>query len=181
MRLARLKEYLYVKKNCRKALRMTFDIQDHGILDIFVIAPKHQWNRANPYILIINGDTMMPIGVSWAVLLQRLAVRLEEYGSERIDQDNYEILVEEAMLDAKVIYPAMHYKEIRKEMQTLLNRIARQEKMVPIHRYHPIRSQKEYRDGFKKIDPILWMQKDRNEVPHRIFKVAQLNRLRKGV
>ena len=179
MKLVRLKEYLYIKKNLSTIQGLSIDSKNAGILRLFMVPPSKQWDRTIPYILIINGQKMLPVGVSWAVMLHRLMKRMQEYGSLVIDKDNYEIIIEEALLDTKVIYPAMHMKELRKEMKTFLDELRHQETMVPVHAFHPIRSEKIYAESFKKAGNEIWQYPDSTIAKSQSYKVEKINGMRK--
>ena len=180
MKVVRLKEYAYIKKYMSKTQGISIESKNAGLMRIYMVPPKRQWNRMIPYLLIINGQKMMPVGISWAVMFRCLIDRLANYPSQTIDRDNYEILIEEAIVDTKSVYPAMHIQELRKEMNVFLDELTRQDKAVAINAFHPIRSEKEYEQSFKKAGNAVWQFPDSTIARKESIKLEKINGMRKG-
>ncbi|MGN1116892.1 MAG: radical SAM protein, partial [Candidatus Ornithomonoglobus sp.] len=121
MNIVRMKEHSFIKKHLRCVRHVTLDPKGPGVVRIHMIPPDTSWNRAVPYILVLNGQYLLPIGVSWAIMLSCFIDRIEEAGSGvRYDVD-WDAAIKKTVADTRKIYPAMTSANIRKELVKLLD------------------------------------------------------------
>lgn len=125
MRLVRLKEYRYIKKHLRAVRHITLDPYGPGVVRVHMIPPKTSTNRLVPYVLILNGQDVFPIGVSWAIMLSCFIDEMEPYHGKELTKEDWNKLTELTILDTKKLYPALENSFIRSELNKLLHTLKR--------------------------------------------------------
>lgn len=121
MRLVRLKEYLFIKKHLREVRHITLDPYGPGVVRVHMIPPKTATNRLVPYVLILNGQDVFPIGVSWAIMLSIFIDKMEPYHGTELAQEDWNRLTELTVTETHKIYPALKQSFIRSELKDMLH------------------------------------------------------------
>lgn len=120
MRLTRTQERKYVRKNLREVRHITLNPKEPGVVRVHMIPPKTVWDRRAPYLLILNGQYLLPIGISWAIMLDCLIRRLEPTDGQVVEKADWTTLIWDAVNDTAKVYPAMKPTDVRKEMDRLI-------------------------------------------------------------
>lgn len=121
MKLARLAERRYVKRHLSCVRHITLDPGGPGVIRIHMVPPSGAWNRSVPWLLILNGQDILPVGLSWAILLGCFMDRLEPFEGQELDQKTWDGVLDDTVRDTKKVYPAMTEKLIRQELRKLLD------------------------------------------------------------
>lgn len=121
MRLVRLREYLYIQKHLRVVRHTTLDPYGPGVVRVHMIPPKTATDRLVPYVLILNGQDVYPIGVSWAIMLSIFIDAIGPYHRKELAQEDWNRLTELTVTETQKIYPALERSFIRSELKELLN------------------------------------------------------------
>lgn len=134
MRLARSAERAYVKKYLREVRHITLDPRGPGVVRVHMIPPKTTWDRAVPYLLILNGTYILPVGMSWAILLDTFIRSTEKLEGKPIPEKVWQDVITRSVDVTAAVYPSMEKKDIRRELIRLLDAlsaVARGEKELP--------------------------------------------------
>lgn len=121
MRIVRLKEYLYIKNHLRSVSHITLDPYGPGVIRVHMVPPKTAYDRRIPYVLILNGQDILPIGVSWAILLQNFIEAMTPYDNRELTDERWNTLIQQAVTKTNEIYPALTEAFIRDELRKLLD------------------------------------------------------------
>lgn len=121
MRLVRLKEYLYIKKYLRTVRHITLDPYGPGVVRVHMVPPKTSADRRVPYVVILNGQDIVPIGVSWAILLSNFMDAMQPFDARELQTDDWSALIEKTIAQTKKVYPALTESFIRGELKDLLH------------------------------------------------------------
>ena len=121
MKLARLAEYRFVREHLGCVRHITLDPGGPGVIRIHMVPPSRPWNRAVPWLLILNGQDILPVGLSWAILLGCFMDRLEPFEGQELDQKTWDGVLDDTVRDTKKVYPAMTEALIRGELRKLLD------------------------------------------------------------
>lgn len=120
MKLSRWAERRYVKKHLRCVRHITLNPNGPGAVRIHMVPPKQGWNRAVPWLLVLNGQDILPVGLSWAIMLSCFMDHLEPYAGRELDETTWDEVLDGTVEDTRKVYPAMTGKLIRGELQKLL-------------------------------------------------------------
>ena len=75
------REKWYEWKNWREMVHTTWNPKDPGAVRIHLIPPKFQLFRFVPSVAILNGNQIIPVNESWAILLTEF-IRPQMYSSD---------------------------------------------------------------------------------------------------
>jgi len=121
MKLARLAERRFVKKNLRCVRHITLDPGGPGVIRIHMIPPEKSWDRTVPWLLILNGQDILPVGLSWAIMLSCFMDRLQPYEGRELAESEWDAVLTDTIGDTQKVYPVMPEDLLRKELQKLLD------------------------------------------------------------
>ena len=71
-------EERYRRKHLSCVRHITLDPKGHGVVRIHMIPPRQDAADA-PFLLLLNGDKLVPLNLSWAILLANFMDRLEPF------------------------------------------------------------------------------------------------------
>jgi len=120
MKLARLAERRYVKKHLGCVRHITLDPGGPGVIRIHMVPPSGAWDRSVPWLLILNGQDILPVGLSWAIMLGCFMDRLQPYEGRELEEEAWDAVLDGAVKDTQAVYPAMTKKLIRGELNKLM-------------------------------------------------------------
>ncbi len=116
----------------------TFNPEGPGVVRIHLIPPKFRLFRSNPYIVILNGYYLLPVGYAWALLLARFMEEVSRYDGKPIRDEDEETILHNTISAMHRIYPTVSKELFRQDLAALLEvlfAVARgNDPQVPIER-----------------------------------------------
>lgn len=109
--LAQHREYKSGVKHC------TFNPAEPGVVRIHLIPPKFNLFRSSPYLAVLNGYYILPIGYSWAVLLSAFMDEVNKFDGKPISESDYEKIENAAVKRMITVYPSTSKKVIKKDLE----------------------------------------------------------------
>lgn len=98
-----IKEINYKRKKLRGVVHTTLNPEGPGCVRIHLVPPKFSL-RAEPYIVILNGQDIIPINLSWAILLSNFIEEVNEFKEEEISSDDLVSVVDRAVSKTQKVY-----------------------------------------------------------------------------
>lgn len=99
----------------------TFNPEGPGVVRIHLIPPKFKLFGNPPYILIINGYYLLPLGYSWAVLLSSFIDRVNKYDNREITEGDMEKIISDTVKTAHAIYRAIPSSDLKDDLFDMLD------------------------------------------------------------
>ena len=94
----------YIKENLGEVKHTTLNPEGPGVVRIHMVPPKYDKEEPVGSVVILNGQDIIPINVSWAVLLSLLIDRINEYHGKPITEEDTKNIVDVTLASAKKIY-----------------------------------------------------------------------------
>ncbi len=119
-----LKEYL---KECTETYHTTLDPESSGVVRIHLIPPKKLKPNV-PWVVIINGYSILPLQSAWGVLLKEFIKNINETDGSPLSEEDVKKLVDKTVNDMRLIFPRTDkelFKTDLKDMVTTFEQIAR--------------------------------------------------------
>ena len=113
-KIAQYKNYKHGVRHC------TFDPDGPGVVRIHLIPPKFKLIGSAPYIVILNGYYLLPIGYSWAVLLSAFIDEVNKFDGKPIDEDAEAQITAKALNAAHSVYPGISRAELEEDLYEIL-------------------------------------------------------------
>ncbi|MBR3280257.1 MAG: radical SAM protein [Clostridia bacterium] len=123
----RLLELLYVKYRMKGVSHATLNPEGPGAVRIHLIPPKFSIIDAIIHhlrpesVAIINGQDIIPLSISWAILLNNFLKELNYYSEEPITKKDIEGIINSCTMDTTLIYPSVSQKELKKDLKRIID------------------------------------------------------------
>jgi len=98
----------------------TLNPEGPGAVRIFCIPPKYRFLSRQPYVVLLNGNTVLPLGHTWALLLCAFLKALLRYEGKPMDGAEMDAVVLEAVKAVRRIYPTVKRSLLTEDMRTIL-------------------------------------------------------------
>ena len=95
-------EERYRRKHLNCVRHITLDPKGHGVVRIHMIPPRPA-AAAPPVLLLRNGDKLVPLNLSWAILLANFMDRLEPFAGLEISESDWRAMAASAVAETRQI------------------------------------------------------------------------------
>ncbi|MBQ3549077.1 MAG: radical SAM protein [Oscillospiraceae bacterium] len=113
------REARYAAAHLRHVRHITLDPRGPGVVRIHMLPPREDSPEA-PFLLLLNGAQLVPLNLSWAILLSCLMYRLEDYDGQELGEALWEKLLWQATEDAHKVYPRTHRSVLTADLHLML-------------------------------------------------------------
>ncbi len=114
-KLAQYRDHKSGIKHC------TFDPKGPGVVRIHLIPPRFRLFGSSPYIVILNGYYLLPLGYAWALMLSALIEETNRYAGLPLDDGAQEEIFTRTLLRMHKIYPSIDRKLLREDLDSMLD------------------------------------------------------------
>ncbi len=111
-----ISEYL---KQCTSVYHTTFDPETPGVCRIHLIPPKKLKQR-NPWLVIINGYSLLPLNSSWGVLLKVFIEKLNETKGAPLSNMGIDKLVKDSQEELHNLFPNVPEKTLTSDLKNIV-------------------------------------------------------------
>ena len=156
----KIKAYL---KGCNEVYHTTLDPKGFGCVRIHLIPPKKK-KLGIPWVVILNGYSLLPLQTSWAVLLKEFIVELNKTDGKELEDSDIRGLVNTTTENVKKIFTGAKQKDIKADLNEIiltLKEIARGEEPSSDIGYMTLAKYYKYMQGPHRVDLLVSsMEKD---------------------
>ena len=93
----------YIKENLCEVKHTTLNPEGPGVVRIHMVPPKYDGPEPVGSVVILNGQDIIPINVSWAVLLSMMIDAVNEYHGREINDDDVKAIVDSTLTAAHAV------------------------------------------------------------------------------
>ena len=112
-------EQRYCRKHLRCVRHITLDPKGRGAVRIHMIPPREDALDA-PFLLLLNGDKLIPLNLSWAILLANFMDRLEPFAGLEISESDWRAMADAAVAETHKTYPFTKKTELAEDLSLML-------------------------------------------------------------
>ena len=105
MDIVTLRELRFRRKYLRQVRHITLDPKGPGVVRLHMVPPKTLLRRKVPYVVILNGHDVLPLNLSWAVLLACLMDSLAPFEGKEVAEADWGAITGRAVEAARLVYP----------------------------------------------------------------------------
>ena len=113
-------ERRYRRKHLDCVRHITLDPKGPGVVRLHMIPPRSE-DPMSPFLLLINGAQLIPLNLSWAVLLANFMDELEPYSGREIGQEDWQAMMSRAVSATRRTYPGTKRAQLADDLQLMLN------------------------------------------------------------
>ena len=112
-------ERRYRRRRLDCVRHITLDPKGRGVVRIHMIPPRQDAENA-PFLLLLNGSKLIPLNLSWAILLAAFMDRLEPFAGLEISESDWNAMASGAVADARKVYPFTPRQQLAEDLQVMI-------------------------------------------------------------
>ena len=120
MKFLSLAERAYVYNHLNRVRHITLDPNGPGAVRIHLV-PCRKPDRTTPFVAILNGQDILPLQISWAILLACLMDALQPFAGKELSPADWDAVQAQAVAAAHKIYLRTPSVQIESDLQVLLD------------------------------------------------------------
>ena len=113
-------ERMFLRARLNRVRHITLDPDGPGVVRIHLV-PCHKPDRETPFTAILNGQDILPLNVSWAILLTNFIEALKPYTGKEIRPEEWSAINAQAVAATRKIYRKTEYAQIESDLKTLVD------------------------------------------------------------
>ena len=113
------REKRYRRAHLSCARHITLDPKGPGVVRIHMIPPRTE-SPEDPFLLLLNGAQLVPLTLSWAVLLANFMDRLEPFSGYEISEEDWAGMVRGAVDETHRTYPRTDRALLQEDLELML-------------------------------------------------------------
>ena len=117
--MATLLERRYRRRHLECVRHITLDPKGRGVLRIHMIPPRQDADNA-PFLLLLNGSRLVPLNLSWAILLANFMDRLEPFTGVEIAESDWNAMAAGAVAETHKTYPFTSKEQLSDDLATMI-------------------------------------------------------------
>lgn len=121
MELIGYKESDYLRKNFSQVKHVTLNPNGPGVVRIHMIPPKFSFNKTVPSVIILNGQDILPISLSWTILLSSFIDEVVKYEDKNIAENEWESIVDNTIIRVQKVYKKISVQELKSDLWRIIN------------------------------------------------------------
>ena len=112
-------EQRYRRQHLRCVRHITLDPKGPGVVRIHMIPPRDDTPDA-PFLLLLNGARLVPLNLSWAILLANLMDQWQAHEGQELAEDQWESLLTAAVEETHRTYPRTKRQTLASDLHLML-------------------------------------------------------------
>ena len=93
----------------------------HTLVDVYKRQPCRRPDRDTPFVALLNGQDLLPLNSSWAILLTNLIEALQHHSGEELSTGAWSAVIAQASAATRRIYRRTPAVQIESDLQVLLD------------------------------------------------------------
>lgn len=116
-----LKERKFYKENLTEVLHTTLNPYEFGVVRIHLVPAKYKPFKADPSIVILNGKDILPINLSWTILLAIFIKQVNNYKGNEVTEDELKDVIEKTLDEAHKVYRFPSRIVLKKDLERIIS------------------------------------------------------------
>ena len=112
-------ERRYRRQHLNCVRHITLDPKGRGVVRIHMIPPREDAENA-PFLLLLNGSKLVPLNLSWAILLSCFMDRLEPFAGLEITESDWNAMAAGAVARTHKVYPFTPKERLAEDLQIMI-------------------------------------------------------------
>jgi MoaA/NifB/PqqE/SkfB family radical SAM enzyme len=121
MALVRFHEWLYQYRHLNRVNHITLDPRGPGLVRIHLVPPKRSLNADTLFVVFINGQDILPVTLSWAILLSAFIDSLAPYDGKEFMEGALEEILSETVRRVQKVYRGVKAETLRDDLARMVD------------------------------------------------------------
>lgn len=114
-----LLERRYRRKHLNCVRHITLDPKGPGVVRIHMIPPRTE-DPADSFLLLLNGAQLLPLNLSWAILLANFMDQMECFAGKEIEESDWQAMSKRAVSATHRTYPGTRREVLLSDLELML-------------------------------------------------------------
>lgn len=116
-----LRELKFQHQHNSGVVHTTLNPNGPGVVRIHLVPPKKNiFNLHPPYVIILNGQDVIPINTSWAILLTNFIESINTHNGIELTEEITKAITDQAINKTKKVYPKTSEELLRDDLYTII-------------------------------------------------------------
>ncbi len=115
------RELEFARDHFKEVHHTTLNPKGPGVVRIHLIPPEITGDEIAPSIAIINGQDVIPVNVSWSILLTALIDEINKFSGREVSSEEVDMMSDNACRKVQKIYPFISKKHLKNDIFRILN------------------------------------------------------------
>lgn len=116
-----VREAVYRLMKMNSVAHTTLNPYGPGTVRIHLIPPKFCLKGAAPSVAILNGKDIIPINMSWAILLSEFIKQVNKYEGKEVTETDLKVIVKKTLKNVKKVYPRTKDSQLKDDLWKIVN------------------------------------------------------------
>ena len=114
-----IREKIFEWKNWKEMIHTTWNPKDPGVIRIHMIPPKFRLFHFIPSVVILNGNQILPLNESWAILLTVFIKELNQWGDGEMTHEQGREILENTAIKMRKIFPNVSPEKFEEDLELI--------------------------------------------------------------
>jgi MoaA/NifB/PqqE/SkfB family radical SAM enzyme len=106
----------YAKENFGEVLHTTLNPEGPGVVRIHLVPPKYDEEGIGPSVAIINGQDIIPVNVSWSILLAEFIKEVNQFSGKPLTDEDVDGIITRTAKGMRKVYPLLGKKTVHDDL-----------------------------------------------------------------
>ncbi len=116
-----LREATYRMLNMKRVAHTTLNPYGPGTVRIHLVPPKFCLKETAPSVVVLNGKDIIPINISWAILLNTFIDQVNRYEGREVTEEEMKVIVHRTLKKVKKVYPNTKDTQMKDDLWKIVN------------------------------------------------------------
>lgn len=123
MKLIGLNEFLYIRKNLKQVKHVTLDPYGPGVVRIHLIPPAFSLNKNTPAVILLNGQDLLPVNLSWAILMSEFIDAVTPFANQEINESDWDGIIAAILKNIRTVYHELDEKTVKSDLWRIISTV----------------------------------------------------------
>lgn len=110
----------YFKENLNEVLHTTLDPEGPGVIRIHLVPPEIKDGEVNAGVAILNGQDILPVNVSYMILLAEFIKHVNEYAGKAVSEADTRKIIDDTARSVSKVYPFVPKSRFKKDIEIIM-------------------------------------------------------------
>lgn len=119
------RELNYAKAHFNEVHHTTLNPDSSGVIRIHLVPPAINDGNIEASVAILNGQDIVPVNVSWSILLTEFIEEVNKYSGRPVTEDELESILNNTCKNVKKVYPFVSKKRLKNDIFRIMDTFKR--------------------------------------------------------
>ncbi len=114
-------EYAYLSKHLNEVKHITLNPGSEGVVRVHLVPPVLRLFKNAPSVVILNGQDILPINTSWAILLSAFIDEIQRYDGKTLEDGDWDGVVQKTVVRTRRVYRTVKEGTLKDDLWRIIS------------------------------------------------------------